>query len=320
MDAPSLTGRRLLVTAGPTWVRIDAVRHIGNMSSGRTGLLIARTAAARGAAVTLLMGPGRALPTAADRAAMRVVDLVTYDDLRAAVRAEVGGGAYDAMIHTAAVSDFRPLSEEKGKLPSGEEELVIRLRSTPKIVDEVKPLDPSILLVKFKLEVGRTEAELLQIAAESRARSDAELVVANDLTSISGEGHAAYLLDASGLLARTATTEELADRLLREVAARCGGGRARDLWSRSGAGQGCSRGRCGSPPWRRASQPCRLAARPLPARALRSSSGSSWTSCATPGAKERAHYSDLQVNAERTLEISAAHPGEPGAGDREAQR
>src|SRR5205807_3664728 len=56
MDEISLAGRRILVTAGPTWVRIDSVRHIGNMSSGRTGLLIARTAAARGATATLLMG------------------------------------------------------------------------------------------------------------------------------------------------------------------------------------------------------------------------------------------------------------------------
>lgn len=208
------------MTAGPTWVRIDAVRHISNLSSGRTGLLIARLAADRGAAVTVLLGPGRALPSREDRERMRIVDLVSFDDLHAAVREHVGSRGYDAMIHSAAVSDYRPVSEERGKLPSGEEELVLRLRPTPKIVDEVKELDPSILLVKFKLEVGRSEEELRRIARESRARSRAELIVANDLEMMSPDRHRAYLLDESGVLAQVDTTADLAARLLDEVAAR----------------------------------------------------------------------------------------------------
>src|SRR5687767_85035 len=110
----SLKDRRILITAGPTWVKIDAVRHIGNFSSGRTGLLIARAAVRRGAAVTLLMGPGRACPSREDRAAMRVVDVVSFDDMLRSVREHVGSRKYDAMIHTAAVSDFRPVSEERG--------------------------------------------------------------------------------------------------------------------------------------------------------------------------------------------------------------
>jgi phosphopantothenoylcysteine decarboxylase/phosphopantothenate--cysteine ligase len=223
MSTQPLAGRRLLVTAGPTWVRIDPVRHIGNLSTGRTGLLIAREAARRGAAVTLLFGPGQERVTTEDRAAFRVVDVVTFDDLHAAVREHVGSRRYDALVHAAAVSDYRPVAEEHAKLPSGEAELVLRLRPTPKIVDEVRGLDPDILLVKFKLETGRTEEELLRIAQESRERSRADLVVANDVSRKTGGQHEAYLLGEHGLLRRAETTEELAAVLLDEIAKRVAG-------------------------------------------------------------------------------------------------
>lgn len=217
MQDEPLQGRKILVTAGPTWVRIDAVRHIGNFSTGRTGLEIARAAAARGAEVTLLLGPGRCAPTRADRAAMRIQEIVTFDDLHEAVREHVGSRRCQAMIHTAAVSDFRPVSEERGKLPSGIEELVIRLRPTPKIIDEVKELDPEILLVKFKLEVDRSESELEAIAAASRARSRAELIVANDLSQLGPTRRPALIMDERGVAARVDTTQDLASRLLDEV-------------------------------------------------------------------------------------------------------
>jgi phosphopantothenoylcysteine decarboxylase/phosphopantothenate--cysteine ligase len=220
MAEATLHGRRVLITAGPTWVKIDAVRHIGNVSSGRTGLVIARAAAARGAGVTLLLGPGRACPTEADRRSLRILPYVTFDDLHEAVRQYVSSRAYDVLIHAAAVSDYRPVSEERGKLSSGQEELVLHLRPTPKIVDEVKALDPTIVLVKFKLEVERTDAALLEIAQASRARSDADLMVANDLSGISAEGHRAFLLDRSGEVARAGTTAELAEVLMPEIARR----------------------------------------------------------------------------------------------------
>lgn len=213
----SLNDRRILVTAGPTWVPIDAVRHLGNFSTGRTGLIIARRAAEMGAEVTLLLGPGRVCPTDADRTNLRIIDIVTFDDLYRAVRDMLPEGRFDALIHTAAVSDFQPVDVHPGKLPSGEEELVIRLRPTPKIVDEVRGLDPDIVLVKFKLEVGRTDEELLEIAAQSRRRSDADLIVANDLARMSPQRHPAVILDREGIAARVETTEELADRLLTEV-------------------------------------------------------------------------------------------------------
>lgn len=216
----SLQGRRILVTAGPTWVRIDAVRHLGNVSSGRTGLQIARTLVDRGAEVTLLFGPGRALTTLPDERSMAIRPFETFSDLYGLVKKHVGSGGYDAMVHSAAVSDYEPVEVSAGKLSSEAEELVIRLRRTPKIVDEVKELNRGIFLVKFKLEVGKSEKELIHIARESALRSRADLVVANDLIGL-GEGrHAALILAGDDVVARCETNEELAEKLADQLALR----------------------------------------------------------------------------------------------------
>src|SRR5207302_9870777 len=110
-----------------------------------------------------------------------------------------------------------------GKITSGQSELVLRLVPTPKIVDEVKPLAPDIVLVKFKLEVERTREELIAIATASRERSQADLIVANDQDQLTADRHPALLLDAGGLLAEVETQDELAAALLDLLAGRFGG-------------------------------------------------------------------------------------------------
>jgi phosphopantothenoylcysteine synthetase/decarboxylase len=215
---------RVWVTAGPTWVPLDAVRHIGNASSGRTGLLLARAFQAAGARVTLLLGPGRCEPTADDRARLRVEPFVTFHDLRSALLRAAAGGTMDVLVHAAAVSDYEPVEARTDKIASDRDELVIRLRRTPKIVDEVRRLAPELILVKFKLEVGRSRAELLTVGEDARAASEAEFLVANDLALLTAERHPALVLGRDGLLAEVETGEELAAvvvRLtLREWAAR----------------------------------------------------------------------------------------------------
>jgi phosphopantothenoylcysteine synthetase/decarboxylase len=221
-DAGRLRGRRILITAGPTWVPIDAVRHLGNRSSGSTGLAIARSLVAAGGAITLLLGPGTSRPSKSDRAILEIRDFETFDDLHALIRDHLGTRRFDAVIHAAAVSDYRPAEISAEKLSSEHEELVLRLIRTPKIVDEIKELDPGVLLVKFKLEVARSEEELLAIAEASRLHSRADLIVANDLTQINSTHHKAYLLDATGVIAQVETTEALAAALSDELGRRLG--------------------------------------------------------------------------------------------------
>jgi phosphopantothenoylcysteine decarboxylase/phosphopantothenate--cysteine ligase len=212
--------RRLLITAGPTWIPIDEVRHLANASTGRMGATLARAAVADGWDVTLLYGPGRHPLTPEDGQRMEVVPFTTFDDLQALIRERVGSRSYAGLIHAAAVSDYRPAETLAGKMDSSAPEWVLHLVRAPKIVDEVKPLDPEIVLVKFKLTAGRTRDELVRIAQESRRRSGAELMVANDQATFTPERHPTLLLDETGILAEAETPETLAAPLLAAIETR----------------------------------------------------------------------------------------------------
>jgi phosphopantothenoylcysteine decarboxylase/phosphopantothenate--cysteine ligase len=212
--------RRLLVTAGPTWMPIDAVRHLANFSTGRMGATLARAAAAAGWGVTLLYGPGRHPATAEDERRMEVVPFTTFDDLHALLRERVGSRSYTGLVHAAAVSDYRPAAPAAGKLDSSAPELVLRLVRAPKLVDEVKRLDPEIVLVAFKLTANQTREEMVRSAQALRRRCGAELVVANDQATLTPERHPALLLAEEGVLAAAQTPGALAGPLLAEVARR----------------------------------------------------------------------------------------------------
>lgn len=217
--AQPLAGLRILVTAGPTWVFLDEVRYLGNLSSGRTGTTIARHLAAAGASVTLLLGPVRQ-PSPVTHPLLRVKEFVTFAELEALLRRHLNAASCHALVHAAAVADYRPAAPLAGKISSHEPGLILRLEPTPKLVDLVKQLSPQTLLVKFKLEVGRSREELLKIAEASRAASGAELLVANDLRGIRGERHEAWLLEDTGSITRVCTEEELAELLTRVLARR----------------------------------------------------------------------------------------------------
>jgi phosphopantothenoylcysteine decarboxylase / phosphopantothenate---cysteine ligase len=215
-----MSSRRLLITAGPTWVPIDSVRHLANFSTGRMGATLARAAAAAGWAVTLLYGPGRHPLTAEDRERMEVVDYTTLDELHGLVQERVGSRSYTGMIHAAAVSDYVPAERVEGKIDSNALELVLRLVRAPKIVDEVKRLDAEIVLAVFKLTSGQPRDEMVRIAQRLRERSGAELVVANDQASLTPDRHPTLLLDERGLRAEAETPEALAGPLLAALAER----------------------------------------------------------------------------------------------------
>jgi phosphopantothenoylcysteine decarboxylase/phosphopantothenate--cysteine ligase len=147
-----LTGRRILVTAGPTHEPIDAVRFIGNRSSGKMGFAVAREAAKRGAGVTLVSGPTH-LP---DPPGVDVVRVETAEEMRDAVLARFEGA--DAVVKAAAVADWRPKERAEGKLKkeSGEPELF--LEPTPDILRELGERKGGRVLVGFAAETEDLEA------------------------------------------------------------------------------------------------------------------------------------------------------------------
>lgn len=214
----SMRGRRVLVTAGPTWVAVDRVRVITTVFTGETGLAIARHFRSLGAEVDLWMGPGRARLTERDRSEFSVTDFCYYDDLAALVHQQ-NVTRYDAIVHSAAVADYKPVPAT-GKIGSGLSELTLTLRPTEKLVDVLRRRAPRAVLVKFKLEVGLTESELLAIAQKSRAHSEAEFIVANVYEGMSATHHEAHLLDDDGRVETVRNKRELCALLGERVARR----------------------------------------------------------------------------------------------------
>jgi phosphopantothenoylcysteine decarboxylase/phosphopantothenate--cysteine ligase len=208
--AKDLSGRHILVTAGPTHEPIDPVRVIANRSSGRQGFAIAAAAAALGARVTLVAGPV-ALPTPAGVAR---VDVETAEDMLAAVEAAL---PCDAAILVAAVADWKvEASAVKLKKSAGPPQL--RFAPNPDILATLgaHPLRPS-LLVGFAAETN----ELLANAASKRDSKKADWIVANDVSGdvMGGASNHLHLVTADGVEDLGAGPKEsLARALLRRLA------------------------------------------------------------------------------------------------------
>jgi len=191
-----LKNKKILITAGPVWVPVDKVRVITNIFSGRLGWAIAKIAHDMGANITLLMGPGKIILPSKKIKNLEIIYFRYFDELLKLVKREVGSKKYDIMIHSAAVNDYAPRSSKEKKIKSGKQKLVIRLRPTIKIVDLVKKLDPSIFLVKFKLEVDVSEKKLIDVSYKSMLKSRADLMVANNMETVEKyKGHEALIID-----------------------------------------------------------------------------------------------------------------------------
>jgi len=172
----SLAGEQVLVTAGGTREPLDAVRFLGNRSSGKMGFAIAAEAARRGAEVVLVAGPG-ALPTPAG---VRRVDVETALGMRDAVFAELPRATI--VIKSAAVADFRPAQAVAGKLrkedlPEGAG-LALELVRNPDILAEICRDKGSRVVVGFAAESGDPVAS----ARRKLARKGCDLIVANDVS------------------------------------------------------------------------------------------------------------------------------------------
>jgi len=204
-----------VITAGGTREPVDDVRFIGNISTGRLGACIADEAHARGHAVRFIHGAGCCMPRC--RKAIVLEDFVTSMDLRRILEERVRTALPPAvLVHAAAVSDYTP-SRVEGKISSDQEELVIRLRKTEKIVDSIKTWNRGIQLVKFKLEANCTRDDLLIAGIEAGRRSHADLVVANDTSALDEDSHFALIIRSDGSHLEARGKREIARRLLDET-------------------------------------------------------------------------------------------------------
>ena len=194
-----LKGKRILISAGPTYEPIDPVRYIGNRSSGKMGFALANAAAQRGAAVTLISGPvALGTPKNVSR-----IDVETAEQMHDAVMKH--SGKKDAIIMSAAVADFTPKKPAPNKIKKGESEsdLTLDLRPTADILMELGSKKNGAVLVGFALET----ADELKNAKEKLKRKNLDLIVLN---STRDEG-SAFGSDTNvvTLIAKNGTPEKL---------------------------------------------------------------------------------------------------------------
>jgi phosphopantothenoylcysteine decarboxylase/phosphopantothenate--cysteine ligase len=176
-----LAGRRVVVSAGGTREPLDPVRYLGNRSSGRQGVALARVALARGAKVTLVAGPLEVpVPDGAD-----VVRIGSALEMRDAVFAASAGA--DVVVMAAAVADFRPaeVAEHKIKKSDGSEDApIVRLVRNPDILAGlVERRAPGQIVVGFAAETGDESAGVLEHARAKLARKGCDLLVLNDVSA-----------------------------------------------------------------------------------------------------------------------------------------
>lgn len=197
-----LAGRRILVSAGGTREPVDPVRFIGNRSSGRQGIEIARAAADEGADVVLVAANIEEALLAPLAGRMRIIDAPTAADVEAAV---LGGLAdLDAVVMTAAVADFRPVSVETAKIkkdPDSSEAPTLVLERTVDVLKAVCDSDSRpALVVGFAAETG-TREQVEAFGRDKACRKGADLLAVNRVGEGLGFGdvdNEVLLLDSAG--------------------------------------------------------------------------------------------------------------------------
>ncbi|MEI7766459.1 MAG: phosphopantothenoylcysteine decarboxylase [Phycisphaerae bacterium] len=209
-----------LVTAGNTREAIDRVRDWGNIFTGRTGFEIAQALLQVGAVTLLTSVPAHA--EAIIQAGGQVALFRTHQELET-LCAKSANQLYQAVIMTAAISDYEPdgvyeilerqelsgtpgvqqwtvRNVQRGKVKSTHRAIAVAGKPTAKIVDMFRSRwNYRGLLIKFKLEVDLTDADLIQVAAASRLSSQADLMVANSLAHLHGAEAKAFLIDDHGV-------------------------------------------------------------------------------------------------------------------------
>ena len=210
-----LTGKRVLITSGPTHEPIDPVRYIANRSSGKQGHAIARAAAEAGAEVTLVSGP----VSVPDPPGVRVLRAESARDMLAAVEAALPA---DVAIFAAAVADWRVAQASGQKIKKGAAGTpTLALTENPDILSTVAHMKTKrpALVIGFAAETQR----VVEHARQKLARKGCDWILANDVSAESGvmggDLNSIHLVSAGGVESwPTQTKDEVAHMLIERIA------------------------------------------------------------------------------------------------------
>ena len=172
LQSAPMYGKKRLVSAGPTYEKIGAGRLIGNCSSGKMGIEIAKAALGMGADVTLVCGPSS---ISTENYSINRIDVVTAEEMKKAM--DDAYESADVVIMSAAVADYRPLNKAEQKIKKSDENLYIELVKNPDILKGLGERKTHQILIGFALETTNEVA----FAKEKLEKKNLDLIVLNSL-------------------------------------------------------------------------------------------------------------------------------------------
>ena len=181
--------KKVLITAGPTWVKIDRVRVITSVFTGNTGMFLAKKFRERKCGVTLLMNDHVLIPKLRG---VSVVPFRYFEELETGLKKLLKKNTFDLIIHTAAVSDYLVKNTRDDKMPSGRDGFSLEFTPAKKLIKTIREAAPDSLLVQFKLEVKKRG--LIEKAFKSLQENKSDFAVANALEEIT-RGYRVYFID-----------------------------------------------------------------------------------------------------------------------------
>ncbi len=208
-----LTGKKVIVTAGPTREKIDPVRFITNYSTGKMGYAIAEAASALGAEVILVSGPVALEPPKG----VRLISVESAQEMYEAVMEEFSGS--DLVVKTAAVADYRPKQPKEHKVKKGSGEHILELERTKDILYELGKRKSHQILIGFAAETQNVE----EYARKKLVEKNADMIVANNV-KVEGAGFGGdtnivtiYKKDGTAIELPLLTKRETAEKILEEA-------------------------------------------------------------------------------------------------------
>ncbi len=234
--------KKIVITAGGTSEKIDDVRKITNSSSGKLGLTIANHLLKENDDLIIYFVCSKNSLRPLDKR-IKVIEIDDTINLKKEIENLLLNKKIDYFIHSMAVSDYMTdyvttierikasikntsnLEEafsnieiiNGNKISSYEDNLVIVLKQTPKIISIIKDLSPQTYLVGFKLLDGVSKEELISVAKKLRDKNKCDLVVANDLATIRNGEHIAYIIDKNNEIEESHGKDDIAKKLVRRM-------------------------------------------------------------------------------------------------------
>jgi len=234
--------KKIVITAGGTSEKIDNVRKITNSSSGKLGTIIANHLLNENEDLMIYYVCSKNSLRLIDER-VKIIEIDGTIDLKNRIENLLLNEKIDYFIHSMAVSDYMTdyvttierikqsvknndnIDEafsnieiiNESKISSYEDNLVIVLKPTPKIISIIKDLSPSTYLVGFKLLDGVSKEELIESAKKLRDNNKCDLVVANDLSTIRNGEHIAYIINKNNEIEESRGKDDIAKKLVRRM-------------------------------------------------------------------------------------------------------